>query len=222
MANVPEYQNDQLEQQLWELAYGLLDDSDAAELQRRIDDEPTVTDLWMKVKDQVDMVASATRYEAEPIVFVPPAELASRNGTVISDMAADMGKPPELDRTSSSSKSGWSWRTFANWATPIAAAAVLCVALAPQWLASLIPAAPGSQGLSDSEQQGTSGDDGTPLRVISPEFVDESSTYFVSYQSSHPIEVEVRDESERVLLRRRFRSKNGSFALPNLQTLQDM
>lgn len=230
MANVPEFHNDeQLEQQLWEYAYGLLGDVEADELQRRIDEDPAVADLWVNVKIQIDSIATATRYEAEKMVFVPPVELPGETRDSFEQSPREVefdrqsAEPPAVEEVVRRSNRGWSWRMFASYATPIAAAAVLGVALVPHWLTSLMPGSHRTShrdsGLSEMGQMAEDASQTSALQVATPQSIDHQGTYYVSYRSDQPIEVEVLDESERVLLSRRFRKHRGSFALPKVSEL---
>jgi hypothetical protein len=54
---------EELRQQLWELAYGLLEPNEASTLIARVKSDPAVARLYAEVKLQIDLVSKASRVE---------------------------------------------------------------------------------------------------------------------------------------------------------------
>jgi hypothetical protein len=70
--------NNNLLARLWELAYGLLDEDEAAELRERITSDRAVAREYARVKLQIELVASAARASAEAGSWdTPPTPLVS-------------------------------------------------------------------------------------------------------------------------------------------------
>jgi hypothetical protein len=208
MARTPQFdRNDELEQQLWDLAYALLDEDEADVLQGRIDDHPSVADLWVKVKDQVDLVASATRYDGPFIELARPD--ASSNGLFGPPPLDDIPTDHEPRDVSRSQGAGWTWRTAVNWITPIASAAVLLLAVAPNWLPGLMPSLARPESQSRIAQSASE-----PLQIVSPQFVDGEADYYVAFRSDEPVDIAVRDDSDELLYKKRYVASEGSFKLP--------
>ncbi|WP_425618785.1 hypothetical protein NA78x_002501 [Anatilimnocola sp. NA78] len=59
--------NDELKQQLWDMAYGLLDPDVEAALRTQIKSDPAVARLYAEVRLQADLVASAARVHDSPL-----------------------------------------------------------------------------------------------------------------------------------------------------------
>jgi hypothetical protein len=76
-ANPP---SDELRQQLWELAYDLLDDEPAAELRARIKSDPAIARLYAEVRLQTDLVASASRVEDSSLSICAGPDSQSKLG----------------------------------------------------------------------------------------------------------------------------------------------
>ena len=58
---------DNLRQQMWELVYGLLSKDDAAALEKRIDSESAVAQLFADIMQETDLVAQAAQRIEKPI-----------------------------------------------------------------------------------------------------------------------------------------------------------
>jgi len=107
---------DQLEQQIWELVYGLLPEDEAAALRRRIAAEPDVTRRYDEVRRQAALLAEAARLELPPIPLQPPGA---------EDAAPAAGDAPTPASTVAKPAPGPA-RRWVNWAVGLAASALAC------------------------------------------------------------------------------------------------
>lgn len=105
--------NKELQQQLMEFVYGLLEDDEANALCERITSDPDVARAYSKVKLQCDLVGRAARVDAPNVAWIRP------EGAEAEDF---------MPRTASSSTSAQTSRGWANWCIGIAASVLLCLA----------------------------------------------------------------------------------------------
>ena len=66
--------NPELHQQLFELAYGLLPDEEAAELRARLAADPLLAESWRQVERQRELLSRAARLEQPAIDLQRPKE----------------------------------------------------------------------------------------------------------------------------------------------------
>jgi hypothetical protein len=219
MANTPEIErNDELEQQLWNFAYGLLSEEEADAVQRRLDDDPEVADLWTLVKEQLDALAVATRFTGPRVRLRLPDETAEATD-VRSHVAETIGERTDAERNSdvpNRRTRGFAWRSTVQWLTPLASAAVLCFALFRGSLTSPLPSlVDGVQNQSGAVGETNRG----PLRLVAPRVVHPNTAYYVSFHApEEPLHVTVENESDGKLLYKQSWSQNqGAFQLPEVE-----
>ncbi|MEX0818481.1 MAG: MG2 domain-containing protein, partial [Pirellulaceae bacterium] len=104
--------NEELQQQLMEFVYGLLDEDEANALCARITSDPEVARAYSKVKLQCDLVGRAARYDIPKVAWIRPdvEELPSASPHGASKM-----------------RSADSYRRLANWCLGVAALGLLCL-----------------------------------------------------------------------------------------------
>ena len=99
---------DQLQQQLWEFVYDLLDEAETARMQELITSEPEVARRYSEVKQQSELLASAAKLEEAPVKLAPPAATSTASVKV------------------SGGSAGRS-HSFGNWCAALAASLLLAI-----------------------------------------------------------------------------------------------
>ncbi|MCA9122840.1 MAG: hypothetical protein H6822_30535 [Planctomycetaceae bacterium] len=102
--------NEELQQQLMEFVYGLLEDDEANALCARITSDPEVARAYSKVKLQCDLVARAARVEETNVAWIRPE----------GDESAE-----EESQVSSGPTSAANSRRWANWCLSLAASGLI-------------------------------------------------------------------------------------------------
>ena len=113
--------NEDLQQQLMEFVYGLLEDDEANALCERITSDPDVARAYAKVKLQCDLVGRAARFDTPSIVWMRPDE----SDSPVSDL-----------QLASTAKSAFSHRRLANWCIGVAACGLICLVGSTFWMSS--------------------------------------------------------------------------------------
>jgi len=104
-----------LEQQIWELIYGLLPENEADDLNRQITSDPDTARLYAEVRLQVDVLAEAAQLHEPQLSLARPPAAAAEPSTEASDDVSVRTRPlPAAARV-------------ANWAVGLAAALLLCL-----------------------------------------------------------------------------------------------
>lgn len=122
---------DELEQRLWELEYGLLPDSEAEELRRQLAADEQLANRHRQVLSQLRLVSQASKVDARDLEFRVPRE--------DTDAPAEVASPPVDPPVTTENpfqpghRSVRIWRRIGNWGTALAASWLL-VTLA--WTAS--------------------------------------------------------------------------------------
>ena len=128
--------SNQLTTQLWDLVYGLLDESDATELQERITSEPEVAREYARVQLQAELVGRAAKLEGPSVTLQVPDKSESQESRESRDAAtpadthsptpaSQTGTPPDLrHRPRPASRAVKAFRSI----LAVSAAAILCVA----------------------------------------------------------------------------------------------
>lgn len=114
--------NEDLQQQLMEFAYGLLDESEADALCERITSDPQVARAYAKVMLQCDLVARAARYDTQSVAWLRPDGVPSSESNV---------------QAASKVNSANTYRRLANWCLGVAASGLICLVGSAYWLSSV-------------------------------------------------------------------------------------
>ncbi len=213
MANTPEFErNDELEQQLWEFAYGLLSEEEADAIQRRLDDDPEVADRWTIVKEQLDTLAVATRFTGRGVRLEIPV---GENGTAEDDLpkAEVLVERKDADQNSGMRERGtigFTLRSTVHWLTPLASAAVLLFAVLRGSPAIVLPVG------DESRREVVLSPE--PLKVVVPRVVDADTAHYVSFYSPQkPLRITVESESGEVMYDESWLADKGTFQLPEVK-----
>ncbi|MCA9144575.1 MAG: hypothetical protein KDB05_17380, partial [Planctomycetales bacterium] len=110
-----------LQQELMEFVYGLLDEDEANAICDRITSDPEVARAYAKVKLQCDLLARAARVDAPNVAWIRPEGI---------DSSDDDPQPVSSDW------SKHSYRRLANWCVGLAASGLLCLVGSNYWMTS--------------------------------------------------------------------------------------
>ncbi|MBC8351797.1 MAG: hypothetical protein H8E66_07395 [Planctomycetes bacterium] len=113
--------NQELQQQLMEFVYGLLDEGEANALCERITSEPDVARAYSKVKLQCDRVGRAARIDTATVAWIRPGE---------------GGLPGAGPQAASTDRSANSYRQIANWCIGVAASGLIGLVGSAYWMSS--------------------------------------------------------------------------------------
>ncbi|MDA1050844.1 MAG: MG2 domain-containing protein [Planctomycetota bacterium] len=113
--------NEDLQQQLMEFVYGLLDEDEANALCERITSDPDVARAYAKVKLQCDLVGRAARFDMPTVAWIRPDGGEAASGEL---------QPGSKTRPAHAS------RKLSNWCLGIAASALICLVGSSLWLPS--------------------------------------------------------------------------------------
>jgi len=131
-----------LQQQLMEFVYGLLEEDEANELCERITSDPVVARAYAKVKLQCDLVGRAARVDAPNVAWIRPEGVDS----------SETSPPPTLKEPST-----LAYRRLANWCVGVAASGLICLVGSTYWMSSGPP-------LNESTPVAFA--DATPVKVV--------------------------------------------------------
>ena len=109
----------EMRQRLLELAYGLLPEEEAAQLRKRIEEDPELAEAYAEVEDACGLLSQAARLESPPIALKRPEKAV--------EVPSEPPRPKVPLRTEGAA--GTPWVRGANWTVGVAAGILLLISI---------------------------------------------------------------------------------------------